>query len=331
MYARLCGILILAVASLGLVLWVSEYPSRPSHPLKPSRESSALAGTVPFQFDPAQVSELVLAKDDPESGDRWMVSLEQGEGEWNIRSEVNLPPFLDRKANNSFLFHLLDSVRRIRLEECPLQGTLESFGLDPPRFAIRWKANLPGGDRVFELRTGVQAGNSSKVYVTLDGSNVLVGSGSAFRILNLIDSIHTLRNKNWSSIEADDVDEIEFRRKGRSLFYAQRDGNEWTDRRHRPVRKDTETLLSRITDAQAEGLIDNPQKATLLKNWIQNHSVFEVVLTDRGGQSVKLKLMQKERKVYGVNSERPSAVFELHPKILEHLSPVIGVVPNLHS
>ena len=148
-------------------------------------------------------------------------------------------------------------------------GLLESFALDPPRFGIQWKT----ASKAFEFRMGSKLQDGTGYYFTIDRTHVYVAQGPALNMLDLITSIQFLRKKTWTTLTPDDIDEVELRHLGKPILYAQREGDRWTDKNHRLVRKDIETLLNGAINAQTQKMIDDPKQATQLKKQIQDHSL----------------------------------------------------------
>lgn len=273
-------------------------------------------GSKPFQFDLKKVQTLTLAKSDPLTGDHWFAVLQPkpvrprrrtAPAPWEITSAPGDFLLADRNADEIFLSHLLDSLTALKVESAAPRGGLESFGLNPPRFAIQWK--VP--NRVHELRLGDSLKIPGQSYMTLDGHNVYVASGSAIRLLSMIDSFDSLRKKDWSDLSADDVDEVSVYRSKKAVFYAQREGERWTDRRHRPVRVATRmsSTLEELVRFRPERLIDEEAEVTRLSHRLRTVGDLETRLTDRLGHTTSLVLGWEAGKLYGVSSARPKVIF----------------------
>lgn len=281
----------------------------PSNPLLP--------GTPPFSFDPKQVTELTIVKSDPTSDDHWIAvfkpALDQEEDHWEIASSPPEQPILDRRANGTFLLHLLNAIQSIRILHPAPHGALDSFGLNPPQYAIRWKT--PEQDLEFQL--GSELKDHSGSYFTMDRDQIFIATGAAFKMLHLIDSFPYLRQKKWSALSIDDIEQVELRYFGRSIFYAQRDGTVWTDQKHHPIRRNTEFFLTQLTTTHVRSFVDNPTQTERLKKSIQIQPFYEAITTDRFGRSTRFQIKLQDGIVYGLTSSRPSGVFQIDPRIYE--------------
>lgn len=269
-------------------------------------------GSKPFQFKPDQVKEITIIKSDPITGDRWTAILQsKNKPGWEFTYVSDNFTFSDRKANDAFINHLLDSLQTLSITGVAPHGTLDSLGLDPPRFAITWKTN----DQQFQFQLGAFQKEGVSAYFTTDGTYFATVSGSTLKLLSAVDSISWLRDSNWSSFSADDVDEIELKKGARLIFYAQRDGIIWADQNHKPVKKDVESLLEQVTSAQAIQLIDDSNHLNKLNSLMKTHLLCTLTLRNRGGHELVLKVIERNKEIVGSNSDRPFIAFLLNPKV----------------
>jgi hypothetical protein len=270
-------------------------------------------GVKPFQFEPEEVQEMTISKFDPATGDHWTSVLHHSKSGWEISSGPSDQSLLDRRADEGIVSHLIDTFESIRIESDAPQGSLESLGLDPPRFAIRWVTP----QKSYEFRIGLADRKTFHRYLTVDGKKVFTVSGSTARILESLESFKSLRKRTWSILTADDVDEIELRSQGKAYFYAQREGDAWTDRLHRPVKADVNSLLSDLTTTHILEFVDNPENASELKKFVLKVPSYEARLTDRMGRQTLLSMKPKNNVLYGLDSSRPHTAFILKPKLLQ--------------
>lgn len=314
-----------------------------------SPQAPSQIGSRPIHFDLEQVTELTLVKSNPEQlepENHWLMTLQKRSFPtqpapplaWQISSLLanGIPngtqdsPFrgsgLDRLAHGVFIEHLLDALRTVQIESVASHGPLESFDLNPPRFVIR----VTTQKTACELRVGSLLPTRQERYITLDGKKVWLASGGAFfKLLDGIQSIQFLRNRSWTALTVDDVDEMELKRfyspdgRPKGSLYAQRDGDQWTDHRHQVIHPDLNPILNRIITPQAETLIDIPDPTKKLKKFAQSRPCFEVKLTDRLGNTTQLKILKMNQHVYGVSSDRPHVVFEFNRKIGQSLIELI--------
>jgi hypothetical protein len=294
-------------------------------------------GTKPFQFDFKKVQALTLAKSDPQTGDHWLAVFQPKNGRprrrtgpsaWEIVSAPGDVLLADRDADETFLVHLLDSLAALKIESSAPRGSMESYGLNPPRFAVQWK--LP--DRAFELQLGNSLKSPGKSYLTLDGQTIYIASGSAIRLLDLIESFDSLRKKDWSDLRTDDVDQISVYRAGNPVFYAQREGDRWTDRKHQTLlaAADLSGALEEIIRHQPRRMIDDPSEKARIQHKIQGiqgtsnlPAPLEIRITDRLEKTTSMKLGWTSGNLYGISSARPELIFawdqRLEDKILRGL------------
>lgn len=271
-------------------------------------------GSKPFQFEPQNVSEVTISKFDPLTGDRWTTILRRDMLDWQILFAPYPQQLLDRKANQNFISHLVDSLESIRIQEQAPHGTLESLGLDPPRFSIRWV--IPR--KSFEFHLGSSLKNRPEAFFTLDKHHVYIASGPTIGLLNALEDFQMLRRKIWSSIDFDQVDELEIFHQGKQFLYAQREGDEWTDRHHKVIQKQNVSLLiDELTSSEALGFVDNIQENSKLIRLLRFQPLYEAQLSDRFGNKYSLTLNMKNKKIYGWNSKRPKVIFILKPKLLK--------------
>ena len=118
------------------------------------------AGSRPLAFEYEQVSELLLVKNDPATGDAWNARLVRPDlksTEWRIRTDTNAGTrtgapsnTMDREADGFMILHLLDTLRTLEVVEVAPPTAADTAGLSPPQFALRWSwAGKP-----FEVRLG---------------------------------------------------------------------------------------------------------------------------------------------------------------------------------
>jgi hypothetical protein len=301
-------------------------------------ESPFRAGQSAFQFDHAKVTQLEIAKNDPSSGDAWNATLEKvgpDPADWEIRSAS--VPLVDQKADGAFVLHLLDTLRTVRLDSpSPAGGSGDGgkrAGLDPPRFALRWKlATGAGSHEELELRIGAAGPQGRGAHaIPVPGtsasgaraaSEAWLVSGATLPMLDVLTGFDALRYRKWIPLASDDVDEIELKSNGKTWLYAQRHGNGWADRKLKPLRRDVQALLDGLTHLRVQAFLDDPAEATRIADLISKNPLAEAVLTDRAGKPTLAKAVRGDGgKLYGWVSSRPGAAFELYPRALDFLAP----------
>jgi len=281
----------------------------------PSTPQALKIGSKPIQLDPRKVHELSIAKFDPTQGSQWFAHLNQDHELWKITSPPADRIILDNLADGIFIMHLLDTFKSIQIKDDAPKGSLESLGLDPPLFSIRWRS----GPQDSEIRVGLPLKDGSGTYFSFKGGSPMIATGSTFKMLSFIDSFDFLRRKTWATITADDVDEIQLRVQSRDSLYAQREGTQWTNEKHLPLKKDILKLLNHVTTAQAIEFIDDSVRAESLTKLIQSHPQYEIRLNGRSGELVTLRMIKKNGRLYGLNSLRPETVCVLDGSLLQSI------------
>ncbi len=285
----------------------------PPDSISTSNTETLKVGSKPFKLDPQKINHLTIAKFDPTTGTQWIAVMHHEQKNWKFSSSPPDHPLLDPFANEIFIAHLLDTLQSLKINAPAPRGSLESLGLDPPQFAIRWTTENTDS----EIRIGSPLRDGSGYYFTRDGVQSFVASGSVFKMLGLIDTFDFLRKRTWTLLAADEVDEIHLRGPGKKAIYAQREGSQWTDQEHHTVKKEIGIFLNTLVASQAEKFIDDPMEAKKLKNYVQSRPTYDVSLNDRFGNSTSFKIRTLGSLVYGINSSRPQAICSLNPKILK--------------
>ena len=248
----------------------------------------------------------MIVKADPDTGDHWAARVARsGSSQWKITSDSSLT---DSFADETLLFHLLDELKFLKITSSAPRGPLSSFGLDPPRFALRFTT----GEKSFVLSIGSRL-ETGGAYATASttGNTVEVVNGAALKVLERFESFDDLRRLRFGTMSSDDVEEIEILRPGKKLFYAQRDGTMWADPKHHAVKADVNAILDELTETRARAILSEapfplrPQAVIILK--------------DRHENATRIKISLFRQKVIGTLSSRPGAFFELDPKILSDL------------
>lgn len=269
-------------------------------------------------FDLQSISSLDIAKADPATGDVWSARFRQlpqsgreGNGPlWEVSSGPGGGSLLDRKAQGGFINHLLDTLKTLRVSELAPKGPPESFGLVPPRFALRFGTS--------EIRFG----NDSYAAI---GNQIYKVEGAALKMLEYIPSFESLREqKLLASLVSDDFDEVEIKRKGHKPFYTQRDGSAWTDRHHKPVQKSLNEFLEQWTHMRIEKFIDDPALAPKISKKIEEQPLAQILLRGRNQPEILVRLQWQTLDgtdgLYATTSNRPGSVFRIYPEAARSFS-----------
>ena len=84
-------------------------------------------------------------------------------------------------------------------------------------------------------------------------------------MLDFLKGFSTLRRETLSPIDSDDVDEIRVEKAGVKTLYAQREGDKWTDEKHRPVKADVAAFLIGSPICASFNLSTMPRKRRRLR------------------------------------------------------------------
>ncbi|HLE00498.1 MAG TPA: DUF4340 domain-containing protein [Bdellovibrionota bacterium] len=277
-----------------------------------------------FRFDYKTVTQLVVekggnaAKNHPKDH-QWSIRLQKNEnGNWEFASSPEGTTLLDRRADTVFIDHLLDTISTAQKVTSITTAAPESLGLVPPGFAFRWISKA--GE--MELRIGNPAGDATQ-HAEMQGlafasappnPEVFTIRGSVLKMLAHIGSFETLRQRTWATFPADDVDELELfigPSPRKSRLYAQREGDVWTDRKHKPLKAQVGPFLEWLTTFKVAEFIDEEKLANKLAN--SPAAYHEVRVTDRHGKATVFRLKDLRGKstqpeVVGTLSTRPGTV-----------------------
>jgi hypothetical protein len=268
-----------------------------------------------FSFEPSQVQELTMVKSDPYRGDHWTMRLQHSPSNWKISSISPETSIKDTQADEIFVSHLLDSFRTLRIESKAPNGSLDSFGLNPPQFAFQWRTESGS----FEFQIGSKLHDGKQRYFTIDGEHVYVVNGSALRLIDQIQSYQSLRKQKWINLDVDDVDEIEVYYRNKPALYAQREGDIWTNQQHKPLKQDVNSLLTHLIDTHVAQFVDDHSQSNKIQQLLNKSESYRATFTDRTGKKTTLLLRPEANKLFGTNSTRPSGVFQLNPRMISIL------------
>jgi hypothetical protein len=320
MSAALCATFFMALLS-GCSCERKTAPGAESQAKTESTAHSTSQGSHPaLQFDYKNTAELLIAKSDPASGDRWAARIQRdgipsptNEDLWTIQMGPDSIAAGDHKAHGTFILHLLDTIRSLQVSEAPVSGSPESFGLASPLFILRWRVSeprtsaanttaAPGTVRAqvfkeYEIRLGSPVkgsdGNFQGLYASFGGlpGKTFIVQGALLRMLDMITSFQVLRLPTVLTISSDDVDEIELQKPAtKTKFYAQRENGKWADAKHQPIHADIDAFLDQVTHLRILKFVDDPSE---LKKWdatLARSPAYTLTFKDRHGHPATLKL-----------------------------------------
>jgi hypothetical protein len=260
--------------------------------------------THPFSIRPEQVEELTIMSTQTHSDSPWIATLIKKQNQWEIASFSSVPNLADHRANETLVLHLLDTLSSIQVAERGPPAPLSSLGLAPPQFAIRWRTRKD----TQEIKIGNSAKDHAHINITWDHEPVWLASGAFFSLLNQVQSWETLRAPSWVTEAPDDIDEIRIKRGTRPLFYAQRDGDQWGDAKHRPIRVEVDSLLNQLLQPWQK-VLDLDSEMITLQELIHKRPDYSITLAGRMKTSIQLELKKINGSLYGLNRDRLGCVF----------------------
>jgi hypothetical protein len=279
-------------------------------------------GSFLFDFAPDQVTDLAIARQDSRSGDRWDAAFRRvvtpsGRAEWEISAAPGGKPLRDRRADAAFINHLLDTLRTLEYTQEAPRGSLESFGLAPPRVALRW--TTPAGTQEIAIGDSPNAGLGT--YGRL-GGKVMILKGATLEMLSYLENFDRLRQRVLLTQRSDDVDEFEaFSGKGsRPIFYAQRESRGWVDRRKRHQAHAADWLES-LTHLRIQEFVDEDPVSGKILPRLKRAPEYRFVFKDREGHPVEMKAGRIDQRLWAWVSTRPEGLFQLYPEAERHLRP----------
>ena len=272
-----------------------------------SSRTPPLVDPRPFKIQVSTIDALTLMGSDLESNSPWIASLSQKSGEWSLDSVSTSAPLSDHHANQGLILHLLDSISTLQLQEPGPNVPFDALGLEPPRFALRWRS----AKGTQELSIGNPSKDQVHMNVSLDGKTSWLATGAVFPVLQQIQKWQDLRSQTWLNESPDDINEVIVKSGKRTLFYAQRDGDHWGDLSHRPVKPDVDQLLDELIRHSWTKILESTPEATSLQSSLQTQPDTTIILTPRAGTPIPLALKKQKGTLYGYNPTRPGCVFVL--------------------
>lgn len=230
-------------------------------------------------------------------------------GTWLIAAPPGELTIKDRIARTERLDLILSSLGSLRIQGLAPAATLESMGLSPPRYMLRWT----DGGQTHELTIGAPIG---KLGTAIRWKNeVRLAAGSLLGILAESADFNELRRQQIATWTPDDVAEFEILRSGKGAFYAQRLSGDWGDRNEKPVQtKKLTPWLKDILSLRAIEIADG------LKAPQSDAPV--IVFRDRRGREVgTLQLLRFGNKSYVRVSTRPDALFLISENAISSFYP----------
>ena len=273
-----------------------------------------------FEFNPKKVTELTLIKNDPETQDHWSTRLKRSDSNlWEMAASSTdsseHPELHDRRADSNYILHLLDALKSLRAPKntAPPQASETTLGLSPPWFTLRWQALT----QIYEIQIGAQVPQSKARYARESARGVFVAEGAFLGVLGHLSSFEKLRETKLLDLPSEDVDEFEIRAGGKLLLYAQRDGDDWVDRKHKHLPERVPRLLEELTQIRINKFIDTPDLLERAQKDLKAHPKFMALLKDRHGNPTAVTIARIGKKTLGTTSSRKNQIFEIDGEKIE--------------
>jgi len=259
------------------------------------------------KFDPQAATHLLIAKADPATGDRWLVSLERKSNQsvWKIKNAG-----IDQEANSNFINHLLDAYRSLKVLRPAPSSTLANLGLDPPKFILIF-------DDKNEIKIGQSAENEG-INILLNSQpsskpqeTPMIGSGSFFQLLDQIAQLDYLRERRLAMTDLDDIDDVTITKKRVFLTHAEREPA--LEGGFQPL---VLRFLRALTEAQVLKFNDDPEENKKALFALNSKSSFEVSLKDRRKNETLIRLFQKGARTIAQVSKRGENSFQINSSLL---------------
>jgi len=281
-------------------------------------------GKIPFSFDVAPVTSLLLSKNHPETGDRWDARFERKNQLWEVVTGPDGVTLTDHMADSGFLDHLLDTFRTLRTAAPAPNGPLASFGLQPPHFAVKW--SQPETRTTSAKEWKLLVGNFAAVPVEGDrqdrGAYTLVNDespsiviGAALRMLEMIESFDVVRQRRFHPFNPDDIQQVSLTLGKRPSLVALRQGDAWGNAKGRPIRQPVTEFLTQLSHTRVQAFINDAEKTAELRSRVEKHpEAIHAIFTDIHDEKSDIWIRKVDQKWLGITTQRPLAVFVLHDK-----------------
>ncbi len=294
--------------------------SNSSNPTASNKQAIQIGKSV-FSFDFEKTTELMIAKNDPQSGDRWgtVVRRNPDNGNWMISSAPEGRQLIDRQADSSFINHLLDTLRTLQATAEAPEGPLSAFGLSIPLFALKWT----NPSESYEVRFGDSHLQAGATYAHVPHSNldVFLSKGAALQMLAQLDRFERLRKPQLLDFTSDDIDEIQVILPKSAALHSVRNGDRWADTKEVNLSDKKNEALSRLledlTHLRILRFIDDPELTQELMKQIKTRPSIHTRFKGRTLTQADLQVAKIGKNTYATISSRPGAVFEIYPKIAE--------------
>lgn len=298
----------------------------------------------PPQFDYKNATELLISKNDPTTGDRWSARIVRdgapslaNENSWTIEMGPDEIKNGDPKAHGNFILHMLDTIRTLPLKRPAVSGSLESFGLATPLFDFQWSIQDGATKTQYEMKLGApvkaENGEFGGLYAIFTSPaqaqpQVVIANGALLEMLGRISTFQTLRLPTLATFTSDDVDEIQI---GRS-FYAQRDGSDWTNAKHKQIHKEIDTFLEQATHLRVLKFIDDPKAQAPLRKLLSQPHAQTLSFKSRQGVSTTIKIDHDPNGTYATISTRfrinekgktELCIFEIYPEFQKQVATLL--------
>ncbi|MCM0606784.1 MAG: hypothetical protein KA715_11910 [Xanthomonadaceae bacterium] len=249
-----------------------------------------------------------------QEGKSWSASFNRKEQTpWEITSAPDSIPLLDRRANDKYLNHLVDSLTSVSNLKQADRGTDEQLGLAPPKWII--VVGTPYNSNALQLKLGGIDTQTGGVISSIDmagvkGTHLL--RGSFFGLLDHLKNFQYLRLTTLINKKPGDIFKIEIVH-GKTKSSAERQVNEWIKKNKNDVSSRLIPWVERLIHLQIKNFIDDPNEQQKLKS-LSNSAIekVDITLTNLQDQAEKWQFFKINNEVYARSEQRNNLFFQIY-------------------
>lgn len=265
-----------------------------------------------FSADPQTIDQLTFTRF--QDGKSWSATFRRKEGKpWEITSAPDSIPLLDKRANDKYLKHLVDTLPSLSHVKPADRGTEEQLGLSPPRWFIQ--AGTPYNSNALQLKIG---GIDTQTHATITAvdlagvKGILLLKGAFFGLLGHLKNFQYLRQTTLIPKNPGDIFKIEVGT-GTTKKTADRQINEWIDFRKNDISKKLIPWIERLVHLQIKNFIDEEKEQQRLLQAIEKaDDRAEITLINLDDHAERWQFFKIKNNVYARSVQRNNLFFQLY-------------------
>ena len=269
-------------------------------------------------LDLEKVMTFDLSRNAPLLNQNWLLHFSKQKQDWVITSSMGIPEIKDNAANPHLIHHLLDALTSTRIEGRAPNGPLGAFQLDPPTYALK----ITTDQQTYEIRLGDQNPNQPQtIFALITDPKPWVISTPAIQILKSLTSWESLRRQTIAFETPDDIDEMKIIQNKKTVFYTQRDGDEWSDEAHRPAHASVDQILKQLLSSSNAHPVEDPSQLSNIQSELKSHTqhVHQILLSGPFIAPISMRLFKMKGKPYLHYSRRSQIYFEISDQIYRQI------------